>query len=269
MLNTYLTVPFQTAPVADFEALLSLDTDKNTAYYGDAKSTFSPADIAYLKIFPAASIQSYTLVASYGTFALNQANVPYPIVEYLNFAYVKEMDLTYDPYIASGYTFTSEWVGNDIGTILRADKKITIPTAGVGRLKCTYYALGDRLSLSNCSLSYETYSILCMAGYSDADTTLASASISFEGGAVTTAKISVVVKDVCTQTVIPNATVLITGANFSQTGLTDGDGKYTTSAEGTVGSTYTIKITATGYNDTDLDILSNDSFVLTDPADAS
>jgi len=264
MADTPLTISFQTTSGEVSSASLSLDTDKNTSYYGAEKSTFEINDIVYLKLIPGVSTQNYTLGSSYGDLILSQQDLPYLIEEFLNFENTKEIELSYIPYVLDPtYIFESEWIGDDIGIILRADKKITIVSEGIGILKCTYWTLGDRLQLSNCSLSYTEYDVLCLAEFNDSSK--ASTSISFEGGAATTAYISVVVKNICNDEVIPNATVTITGANFSQSGYTDSNGKYTTTAKGTVGSTYSILITASGYDNSNLDILKNDSFVLADP----
>lgn len=242
---------------ADFSARLSLDSDYNEAIYNEEnKSSFLPNETAYLKLLPGESTKAYYLGSSFGTLSIANKNVLYDYSEDINFILEKEATLSFVPNAGVSYS----WIGNNGGTPLFVGKAVVIPSNIIGILRCSYQVMGDRLKLSNADVGLDEYNILCVVDYiGDYNISL---SVSFEVGddpGSEEIRLEVAVVDMCTGDVIPNASVIIDGLD---SGVTNSDGIFYPMPTVNTGQTYDIKVTATGYQNSDADFLKNDSFTI-------
>lgn len=261
MADSNLSVSFG-SPISSVNPSISLDEEYNTSIYVDeSKNTFFKNEIAYLKILPSWSQRNYSLESSYGTLSKLSQGISYPVEEYIDFVDESSGELSFVPSGSVSY----EWIGNSLGTPLFTDNTVTITDKGVGRLKCNYNSIGDRLKLTGVDLEYEEdYDVVCAALYEDEESYKTSVNVAYTGQGVTTAKVRVIVKNICDNTIITGASVNISGLG---SGTTNSDGVFVTENEGTVGATYSIKVTKSGYVSSDVDFLNNDEFVLSDPVD--
>lgn len=269
-MDSNLTVNFNETS-SDFSADLSLDEEKNRAVYAlgdtETKTTFAPTETAYLQLIPGASTESYSMGSSLGTLSVANSDVLFDYTEDISFASVNFAKLTFIP----NSIVTYEWIGNDGGTPTFVNDFITVPSAVIGILRCTYQVLGDRLKLTNANLAQDEYGVLCVVIYDNIKVTNTDGNITPYTTSITVAfatddsvpsedvTLEIQVVDMCTGDPVPNANVMVTGY---PAGITDANGIFLLNGTVTTGQTYNLKITATDYDDSDLDFIKNDSFTV-------
>jgi hypothetical protein len=251
-----LTVNFSKSSVSPS---LTLDSDYNTEIYEEEKSTFEPGDEVYLKLFYDTD-DEYSIETSYGNCRTSSRNISYSVADTIAFAYSSSEQVSYIP---EG-TIDTEWIGNNRGMHYQVDRSINISDEEkvVGVLKCEYDTIGDRLHLYDTDISGENdYNIVVVAIFDNGNK--ASCTVSFQRTEGVEVDLEIVVKDVCTDDVIPNAEVSIPELIA---GTTNENGVLSV---GTVlsGTEYALSITADGYQDTATDNLNNDSFTVPTPED--
>lgn len=258
--NTNLTITFidpeELEEVAEAEETnaaisLSLDSDANAN-----ETSFESRTPAYVRQFPPGE---FTMMVNVGTVEKRLKRVPYAITdEKVYFVNTATANLDYLPEGAVTYS----WIGNDLGNVILNGKILTIPGAGVGVLSCSYITLYDQLKVTYAGTPATT--VLLVVIHDSVEDVQDSLLIAYTGvTAVTTRPVVITVKNYCSDAVVVGANVEVTATGYPTT-------NFTTDALGqadlgylTVGVTYNIKITATGYRDSDEDSLSNDSFVVT------
>ena len=259
--NTSIQVNFG-GDGSSFSASLSLDAEYNEAVYLVEKSSFEPAEIAYLKLIPGWDIKPYSLGSSFGNLQSLNKGIEFDVEEYLNFGCEDTKTLQNLPNGVVAYV----WEGTNLGIPLFTGTTVTIPVSGVGRLKCTYKTLGDRLQLVNTDMGESEYEIFCAVCYDDG--TKATLSVSFDDdsdNAGDPVNLEILVTDICSEEPIPNASVQIDGLG---SGTTDANGIFRLGTPAIAGQTYDIKTTALNYEDSDVDFLNNDSFTVPVDKDA-
>jgi len=240
MAEKHITVNFSDASSSG-DLSLQLDEERN-----NDKTTFAVGEIAYLK-FLFSNSDAYTIKTSSGSASVVGTNIHYPITdEEIQFANVKQGTLDYVP--AGGVTPT--WIGNNGGTPLFNEKIITVPNEIIGILNCDYTTKGDRLALT--ATESGTILVVVIQGSNQA-----SLAVTF-GAAADAVEYELEVKDFCSDASLSGVAVSMDGR---YKGLTDANGVVNLGLL-TPGSTHALKMTRSGYEDSDDDDLNNDSFVV-------
>jgi len=257
MTSSYITTNFSSESTSsDLSAELELDGEYHVSLYGIEKISFSINELVYLKVRPIYSVEPYTIQISSGSCKkVNQGNVE-EIVEYLSFKNTTSASLSYMPIGC----ISTEWSAGSAGSVLISGNVITIPSSALAILKCTYEIEFDRLCLTAPSnLSDEE--ILVMVGsdlYGYADI-----SVDYSGGIGIITDITLTIKDVMSDDIIPDATIELSKEGIVLfTGTSNAEGEITIQGICSTGETYDIKTTATSYFDSDVDYLNNDSFTV-------
>jgi hypothetical protein len=225
--------------------------------YNNGQTCFNPGEKAYFRLYKA---QTAIVKATSGSPVRIDRNAGEIITdEYVTFSGYDGS--TSKPMFAKR---SARWVGAGIGSVkfVRNTTQIYVvpppdPGFGVGVLKLTYESQFDRYSIS----SPEEGDIIVYAyGVGACADTISTLTFQFRDEcAVGSKEVTVVAKDAVTGNTIAGAYVYI-----------DDDFKGITNSSGTlyVGTltvgTHTIRITATGYQNTSSDGLANDSFVVSE-----
>jgi len=217
-------------------------------------TAFSPGGSAYVSVAP--TLDGYTIASSAGTLTKDGTRIPVEVSEDLIFAGTREATLDFPPNGAVSY----EWLGKDGGTPLFNGQTVTIPEDAVGVLRVTYDTLGDRLRLEVTDADMGGLDELpVVVAVTDADGNVYHTTVNYTRDGEDPAEpeaVEILVEDFCTGEPISGATVLVNG----KTVTTNANG---VAYVGTLAAgTYAIKATATGYTDSDKDVLNNDSFVV-------
>lgn len=266
MPTSSLVVTFGTQDKSE-DFSLSLDKEKNTEVYGEEnKSTFAPSESAYLKLIHS-SEDEYQLFVSAGKVNKSASDVLYPMSENVIFAATRQGNLTYIPI----QSVTWAWMGKSPGNPLfsRRSIRIEIPSGTpadefipVGVLQCEYNTNGDRLKLTVTSsdlVGFDTMDVLVVAiqGENKATTT-----ISYDTGlGGEPVPINLLVKDFCSDEKVNDVDVYLDGVYV---GETNGNGKIYLGMM-VPNTIHQLKMTRSGYIDSDLDVLHNDSFTVPAP----
>ena len=256
MSETILTVTF-VAPeeledpnvVETNEAItLSLDSDAN-----NNETSFESGTPAYIKQFPPGE---FTMEVNIGTVEKKLKRVSYTITEEkVYFANVATKNLAYLPEGEVTYS----WIGNDLGNPTFNGKVITISESGVGVLTCTYITLYDQLMVLYSSADDTT--VLLVVVNEDVNDSLLITYTGIED--VAERPVVITVKDYCSGEVVVGANVEVTAPGYATSNFTTDALGQASLGSLIVGNTYNLKITATGYKDSDDDSLSNDNFIVT------
>ena len=260
MSQSQITINFaseQTTTGADLS--LALDTDYNTATYGQTKTTFAPNETAYLQLIcdKTADAGAVVKMTSLGVIFQKAANIQYPVDEDLTFANVDSATLGLLP----STSITWEWLGNNGGRPLFNGQIVTVPSAVVGVLHCEYKTAGDRLGLT---VSYADMAVhglgeVSVVAVVTQNGKTASAIVTFSiKEAVTAVATDLEVRSFCDDSILVGAQVYLDSVSK---GVTNGNGLCYLGML-TPGVEYSIVVTKDGYISTDSDILSNDRFVI-------
>jgi len=238
---------------------IALDTAKNTEVYGESKTTFAPNEPAYLKVLTSSSAAYSLYISATGFISRSGTDIPYDISEDLIFAMAASANLSYTPRQSS---MDWDWLGKDPGyTPLFNNKVVSVPEEIVAVLRCDYQTLGDRWKLvipaSTLSLEgVDSLSVAVVVVQGD-NSSYCTVTYSTDGGSTPVA-VDLEVSDFCSEEVIEGVQVYL-----------DGVSKGTTNSNGRLylgmlvpGTTYNLKMTKSGYVDSDSDVLYNDSFTI-------
>lgn len=227
---------------------LVLDSERN-----DNETQFEPGGFAYLLCYHENSA-AYVVKSSAGNITLVTPRVSGPVEdELVKFINTTTATLDYPPIVGS---MSYEWVGPSQGTPSFDGQTITMQEKTIGVLKCNYRTPADRIRL----------------WYNIAGTVIAVV-IQTINGTEYTASVDVVyatavptepvpyelnVKDYCSDGNVEGVEVFLDGTSLG-----------TTNSSGVIylgllapGSTHTLKMIKTGYIDSNLDKLLNDSFTV-------
>lgn len=257
MVDTSTTVSFADETTSNsISTELELDGDYHISLYGSEKSTFSKTELVYLKVKPIYSVEPYTIQTSAGACVKNSQGLIEEKIEFLAFANTNSASLSYEP-IGS---VTTEWTSGNGGSVLKNGRVMKTNSPALAILKCTYEIKYDRLKLTVPS-SLEDTEVLVMVGSElygyDTET------VDYTGTAGTLVDVTLTIKDVMTDAVIPEATVEISKSGIVLfTGVSNASGELTVPGICATGETYDIKTTASLYFDSDVDYLNNDSFTV-------
>lgn len=259
--NTSLTITFvDDEEYADTDTTLVDDEETNAtislvldSIANSNATSFTSGTPAYVKQYPPGD---FTMKVNIGVVEKRLNRVAQAISEEkVYFANVNTATLDYLPH--GGVTYS--WIGTNLGNPVFNGRKVYIPAAGVGVLSCSYTTLYDQLRVIYSGTTATT--VLLVVTYGTAEDSLL---ITYTGvSTVTTRPVIITVKDYCSDEVVAGASIEVSATGYPTTNfITDADGqadlRYLT-----VGTTYNLKITATGYRDSDEDSLSNDSFTVT------
>lgn len=227
---------------------LSLDSEAN-----ENETSFESGTPVYVRQFPPGE---FTMLVNIGSVEKRLREVPYTITEELvYFANAATANLDYLP---DGEVIHT-WVGENLGNPVFNGRVVTIPESGVGVMSCTYITLYDQLMVTYSGAVATTVLLVVMNG--DVSDSLL---ITYTGVIdVTERPVVITVKNYCSDEIVVGADIEVTASGYPTTNfITDALGQANL-GNLIVGVTYNIKITATGYKDSDLDSLSNDSFTVT------
>jgi len=134
MSQSQITINFaseQTTTGADLS--LALDTDYNTATYGQTKTTFAPNETAYLQLIcdKTAGAGAVVKMTSLGIIFEKAINIWYPVDEDLTFVNVDSATLGSLP----STSITWKWLGNNGGRPLFNGQIVMVSSGGVGELQ--------------------------------------------------------------------------------------------------------------------------------------
>jgi len=233
---------------------MGLDAAKNAEVYGENKTSFAPNEMAYLFILPHGD---YQLQSSAGTVSKQGSNIPFEQSENLTFENSVSASLAHPP---MGAVTSWRWLGNAGGTPLFTGRTVSVPAPVVGVLQVTYKTAGDRIGLVVTSLNgLDELPVLVVATNGDGDKANATVTFTLDGSdPPVPTPTEIEVTNFCSGDIVPGATVYIDGVDVG-----------VTNAAGIVyagmlipGRTYVLKVTGSGFTDSDKDVLNNDSFTV-------
>lgn len=218
------------------ELLLELDNRLN----GES-SRFVPQTDVFIRSFP--SSPDLQVSSTMGRVTIEGHHIPLEVEEEIVFANTQEESLKYP----ASSIISWEWLGRNGGTPLFNGKTITLPNKVYGVLKVNYISYYDSIKLR----SDNEGKVLVSAWNASS-----SGSIVIDY-TTETKPVYLTVKDACTKTIIPGASVFVDGQFV---GLTDNNGRIFL-GELRVGE-HQLKITAQNYQDSDRDTIANDKFII-------
>jgi hypothetical protein len=231
---------------------VALDEEANTVD-GIVKTRFAPNDAAYVAVYTNA-LDPYVFGTTGGHVTPGGFKFPQEITEEIVFAFAADAQLARLPAAPVDW----EWVGKNPGYVPRfSGRDINLAGDVLGVLRCTYTVYFDSYAVE----FDKTGQVIAAAHVPDTD---ARAWLAIEftdeagGDPARSATYQLIVKDDCTDDVVPGADVWLDGAHI---GKTSADGKVGLGfLKG--GSTHALKITKTGYFASDNDNLKNDEFTI-------
>lgn len=247
LVNANLTVTFsKESDSVGFE--LELDEEKN-----EGKSTFTPGDEVYIKVYPGGHNPNYnSTMGNITVIATNKyETIPSEGFEYLVFARDKEQNVSH---IIKDIT-DLRWCGYIPNTPpIFGETKISFSEEVSCVMKLVYRTTYDSWKLSGVNVPCR----VLVEAIKESEDRYGSMTIDFteDEESESEDRIYLTVRDACTQQAISGATVEING------------GTYTTDANGRVDlglmkkGTYPVKITAENYQDSDKDRIGNDELVI-------
>lgn len=243
--SQHIVVSFaQTGPEGDEWLNVELDDEMN----GD-RTSFSPGENIYIRVMrhPAESYQVYT---NGGTATKVGTNVNLAITdEEMTFLQETEKQLNKRPRVGAAVTFQAAC--GSPGTPAVNGRKVSFATEKTAAFRVSYEVLFDRWRLNFPCTTGPALFVVVMGEQKQ------SLSISIEEG-IGPREYTLIVKDYCTDAIIPAATVFLDGVEI---GDTDTSGRIDL-GELNPGQTYQIKIVKTGYLDSDIDVIRNDEFTV-------
>lgn len=234
---------------------LSIDSDYNKIVYGDDKSDYFVDEVVYLKlvreIHPDSESfnKSLELITSSGTAGITAHGLTESVTEYVVFANITTGSLQSLPY----GVVTATWLGRDLGTPVFTRKNVSVPTEGVGVLKCTYLTEYSRVWFIPTVVEKNVVVVV-----QNTESAVCEHDVAIGADEAGRTPYDVVVIDYCTTEPIPNAIVEINGAVV---GTTNSSGVLNL-GNLVLGQTYNIKVTAANYISSDDDNLDNEDFTV-------
>jgi hypothetical protein len=235
---------------------LSLDDPYHQSIYGEEKTVFQKNEAVYLKIYPAYAESNYSLVATGGSISKHNTALNETVTETLTFAKEKEATLSRDP-VGS---VSVSWVAGS-GSLVFDGRRAYSTTEILGVAQATYQAKYDRLKLVT-SESMTADVVLVVA---ESETHgKASIDVEYEVPLIDPdlpVSVTLTIRDIVSDTPIPNAQVSVSGHGVSFSGTADGGGQVTI-PNLERGKTYDVVAQASGYFSSNVDYLNNDSFTV-------
>lgn len=257
--NSHVTVTFderESSEILD----LSLDDKKLTEVYKEeGKIKFAPGETAYLKLLRS-SDESYEIYTSAGVASRSARNLMYPMSEDVVFPATKYGELDHAP--NGGVDWV--WMGKNAGDPLFNGRNIRLNlryegAVPVGILRCEYETKGDRLKLRVESDDMGDFDVMDVLVVVVQGENIEYTQVTYdteEGG--DPIPVNLLVKDFCSDDNVDEVEVYLDG---SYVGKTNMDGKIYL-GELVPRSLHDLKMTKSGYIDSDLDVLHNDSFTV-------
>jgi hypothetical protein len=155
-------------------------------------------------------------------------------------------------------------IGNTAPATVNPDNKqeLLLKEAVIGVAEVSYVTYYDLYYIIGVNVKEVLIIAFQTLGMKASDTASLSMEFGASGASLGYREVTLVVKDYCSDVVIPNASVTVTGGSgFSFSGQTDDTGKVVIGRM-QVG-TYNLVARASGYQGSDEDILKNDSFEVT------
>lgn len=254
--SVQLTFSDSGGDAADESLSLSLDGDRNQEVYGQSKTTFAPGEVAYLKLMRSSSA-AYQMHSSAGVVSVQATNIPYAFDENITFLMTTSSELQYIPNGAVDF----QWMGRDPDQEPLVNRRtVSIPSPAVAVLHCEYDSLGDRLRLhvTNSAMGSNDQiqvSVLVVQGEQTASLNVTYA---LGGSNNEPVPIDLEVRDFCSDEIVEDVEVFLDGTSMGTTNL---NGKIYL-GELVPGSVHQLRMTKSGYIDSDLDVLYNDEFTV-------
>ena len=234
---------------------ISLDGDYHITLYGEAKSEFVKTEMVYLKVSPPYLENVYEILTSTGNcIKQSQGNLE-DVVELLAFENTSSKTLSDSPAGA----VTTSWVAGAGAAVLVTDKVITTASAVIGILKCEYQKKFDRLQLT-VTPAMEDDQVIVMVG--SEENGYDSITVKYTGESTVLRDVTLVIKDIISDAIIPEAAVTVTLEDIQIYAVTTNEEGKVTLQDMIIGKTYDLLITAIDYLDSDADYLNNDSFTV-------
>lgn len=247
---------------------LELDSEKNKEVYSEDKSDFFLGEAVYLKLVytpiydESGNEIPYSLHTSAGTVSTNATNILYSQAENLIFEQEKQMELQNVPSNSVDW----KWMGKSGGSPLFNGRSVSISEESTRILYCSYTYRGNRLRLivpssaiSNIS-DFPEISAVVVAERGDQK---ASLTVSFAAESLAPIPMELKVSDFCSNEEIVDVDVFIDGSFIGKTNINGrvylGMMKPKTH--------HSLKMTKTGYIDSDKDVLYNDYFTVPAPSE--
>jgi len=254
------TVNFSSEEGDDYNSIsIELDDDHHITLYQEAKTEFKKTELVYLKVVPSFTVKPYEILVSNGSCVKKSTNNPESITDLLAFENTKEAQLSDFPI---GAVITN-WVAGEGGAVLTDERKISTSSKAIGILKCVYEREFDRLELTT-SLSMTDDQIVVMVG-NEEDDEYASITVDYTGEGTVLRNITLEIKDIVTDELISNASVIVKKESVEVFSGTTGETGKVTISDMIVGASYDLEVTATDYIDSNNDYLNNDSFTVPEP----
>lgn len=227
---------------------LVLDSEKN-----DDKTEFDSGETVYLLCY-AENSEPYLVTSSAGSTRIVTTDITVDVEdEIVAFANSDSGSLAYPPLLARSMSY--EWIGDNGGVPIFEGSNITLPEAITGILQCTYKTLVDRISLVWVG---EGTVLVAVIQTIDEEQYTASQQVVYTELDLTPVPYDLEIKDFCDDEIVEGVEVLLDGVSIG-----------TTNASGIIylgelvpGSTHDLKMIKTGFLDSDLDKLNNDSFTV-------
>jgi len=231
------------------KTFLSLILDSE---YNDERTEFDSGETVYLLCY-AENSAPYLVTSSAGDTRIVTTDISIDVEdEIITFANSDSGNLAY-PLLAGSMQY--EWIGDDGGVPVFEGKNITLPEVITGILQCTYKTLVDRISLV---WAGEGTVLVTVIQTIDEEQHIASQQVVYTELDLTPIPYDLEIKDFCDDEIVGGVEVFLDGVSI---GTTNADGIIYLGAL-IPGSTHQLKMIKTGFIDSDLDKLSNDSFTV-------
>jgi len=241
---------------------IELDDSANLSANNEVRSDFAPdgVDKAFLRVIVDNRDFEYEIKHNGTKITKEGTNIAIEHTETLKFYDEATQELAYKPIVSKDpyvYTFIGAQPKNENGKLLVPTfdgKTVRFPESVVASIEVTYKYSADRWGLT----SQYSGDILVVA-IQDRNGEIAkdTEDVTFTAEAGETQEYTLVVKDFCDDAEIAGATVYLNGALVGTTG---NDGTIFL-GELFIGQEYFLRVTKTGYINSDEDTLLNDSFI--------
>lgn len=246
--------------LADEDAALSiaLDSEKNREIYGENKTTFHLGERVYLKITAPAK-EPYTLYSSVGSVAKSRQNIVYDVTEDISFAFSSSASLQEKPRQSVDWT----WYGNNGGSPLFDGKSVSLSSPVVSILHCEYTTLKDRgeLIVQSKDINFQIEEELTVLVVVKQQDNTAYCTVKYSTETLSPRPIDLEISDFCSDEILSEVDVYLDGESV---GKTNANGRIYL-GKLIPGSIHDLKMTKSGYRDSNLDILHNDKFTVPYP----
>lgn len=253
MADTNLTTSFKTEDTSldeSIEISLILDADRN-----NDQVEFAIGSDVFVKIMPTGDNNDFFSV-NVGNVVKIDSNIPQVVTdEEVSFANSNTANLNYRP---SGPVSWS-WVGVACGNPNFKGREINLTSNAIGVLKCTYTTYFDRLKVTYSGVDEADVLLVCIRGAVQDSLVIPFVADNVTGA---TKDVTITVRDYCSDSIVSYANITVWGTGFAEQSFVCNDAGQVIIPDLVIGQTYNIKVTASGYRDSDQDSLDNASFIV-------